>query len=150
MSGKFLLLVLVFAAILAPAVAQEQSSQNERSRILALENAWNHAEENKDSVALDGLLHSTLVYIDYDGSIMNKSAFLASIKAPDLSPSQIVNESSIANVYGDAAVVTGTYTEKGTRKGKPYIRHGRFTDAWIKENGTWYCVASQSTLIQGK
>jgi len=150
MSGKLLLLVLVFATILAPALAQQHSAQDERSRILALENAWNHAEENKDSVALDGLLHSTLVYVDYDGSVMNKSEFLASIKAPDLHPSQIINDSAVANVYGDAAVVTGTYTEKGSRRGKAYVRRGRFTDTWIKENGTWYCVASQSTLIQGK
>jgi hypothetical protein len=52
-----------------------------------------------------------------------------------------------AHIYGDSAVVTGIYREKGMNKGKPYLRRGRFTDTWVNQNGTWVCVASQSTLI---
>ena len=78
---------------------------------------------------------------------MTKGEFLANIKAPDLHPSQIINDEMTAHVYGDAAIVTGIYREKGVSKGKPYLRHGRFTDTWVKINGTWQCVASQSTLI---
>jgi ketosteroid isomerase-like protein len=51
-------------------------------------------------------------------------------------------------MYGDCAVVSGIYREKGTNKGKPYNRHGRFTDTWVRIDNTWQCVASQSTLIQ--
>jgi ketosteroid isomerase-like protein len=127
--------------------AQEAKSSDEEGRILALETAWNHAEESKDAAALDQLLASTLVYIDYDGSVMNKKQFLDTIKAEGLHPAQIVNEEMSAHVYGDAGVVTGIYREKGTDRGKPYQRRGRFTDTWIKQGGTWQCVASQSTLI---
>ncbi len=38
--------------------------------------------------------------------------------------------------------------DTGATKGKPYTRRARFTDTWIKQNGQWKCVASQSTLIQ--
>lgn len=145
---SFLALAFVLATALAP--AQNQSSREDEGRILALETAWNHAEETKDATALDQLLNSSLVYVDYDGSLMTKSEFLAAIKAPDLHPSQIINDTAVAHVFGDAAVVTGTYREKGINKGKPYTRHGRFTDTWVKVNGTWQCVASQSTLILGK
>lgn len=119
----------------------------EQSRILALENAWNQAEEHKDVSALDSLLDPTLVYIDYDGSIMSKAQFIASVKEPSLHPEQIVNESMTAHVYGDSAVVTGVYREKGEKGGKPYLRRGRFTDTWVYTSGAWVCVASQSTLI---
>lgn len=119
----------------------------ERTKILALENAWNQAEQNKDSKALDGLLASTLVYIDYDGSLMDKAKFMASVKAPSLHPEQIVNESMTAYLYGDSAVVTGIYREKGVRNGRPYSRRGRFTDTWVNQGGTWVCASSQSTLI---
>jgi ketosteroid isomerase-like protein len=119
----------------------------EQTRILALENAWNLAEEHKDVKALDGLLANTMVYIDYDGTFMDKAQFIASVKAPSLHPEQIVNESMTAHVYGDSAVVTGIYREKGVNKGKSYLRRGRFTDTWVNQNGTWVCVASQSTLI---
>ena len=125
-----------------------QSMSEDQGRVLALETAWNHAEQSKDVGALDQLLAPELVYIDYDGSIMNKEEFLASIKSEGLSPAQIVNEKQSAVVFGDCAVVTGIYREKGTNNGKPYTRRGRFTDTWVKINNTWRCVASQSTLIQ--
>jgi ketosteroid isomerase-like protein len=135
--------------VLSPALfAQHGSStEAEQTRILALENAWNRAEEHKDVRALDGLLGNDLVYIDYDGSFMDKAQFMASVKAPSLHPEQIVNESMTAHVYGDSAVVTGIYREKGLNKGKPYLRRGRFTDTWVNQNGIWVCVSSQSTLI---
>jgi ketosteroid isomerase-like protein len=143
--GVFLsLLLFVFMSPAAPAQDQPDAAQ---TRILALENAWNQAEEHKDIKALDSLLDSTLVYIDYDGSIMDKAQFIASVKAPALHPEQIVNESMVAHVYGDSAVVTGVYHEKGERSGKPYLRRGRFTDTWVFVRETWVCVASQSTLI---
>jgi ketosteroid isomerase-like protein len=139
-------LVLAAAALLAH--GQGTSDQDdEKNRILALENAWNQAEEHKDTKALDSLLASSLVYIDYDGSLMNKAQFLASARQPALHPEIITNESMTVEIYGDSAVVNGVDREKGVNKGKSYLRRGRFTDTWVKVNGTWQCVASQSTLI---
>lgn len=140
------LFLLVWVA--APPAAQTPAPPDaEQTRILALENAWNQAEEHKDVKALDSLLDPTLVYIDYDGSLMDKAQFIASVKAPALHPEQIINESMTAHVYGDNAVVTGVYREKGLSNGKPYLRRGRFTDTWVYQRGIWVCVASQSTLI---
>jgi ketosteroid isomerase-like protein len=148
-----LFLVLLFAL---PFAASSESRPapppigEEEGKILALEKAWNQAEQSKDAHALDQILDATLVYVDYDGSLMNKSEFLASVQAPSLHTEQIINEGMSAQVYGNAAVVNGTYRDKGTENGKPYFRRGRFTDTWIKRNGAWTCVASQSTLISRK
>ena len=139
------LVALSWIPMMLPQAPQQESAA--QTKILALENAWNQAEEHKDVKALESLLDATLVYVDYDGSIMDKAQFIASIKAPSLHPEQIVNESMTAHVYGDSAIVTGVYREKGARNGKPYSRHGRFTDAWVLQRGTWVCVASQSTLM---
>jgi ketosteroid isomerase-like protein len=148
MRAKVAVAVLLFAAAVLVVAQDKSGADGERTRILALENAWNQAEEHKDAKALDALLASTLVYVDYDGTLMDKAQFMASVKAPALHPEQIVNESMTANVYGDSAVVTGVYREKGVKQGKPYLRHGRFTDTWIRQNGIWVCVASQSTLMR--
>ena len=137
---------LVAAALLLPAQERHTLSPDE-SLILTLEKAWNVAEETKDVRALDQLLSNTLVYTDYDGSFMNKTQFLASVKSAGLDADQITNESVSVQVYGGTAIVTGIYHEKGTLKGRAISRRGRFTDSWVKENGTWMCVASQSTLI---
>jgi hypothetical protein len=139
---------LLLLVLSLPSGAQHTSDQEaEQTRILALENAWNLAEEHKDAHALDGLLADSLVYIDYDGTLMDKAQFMASVKTPSLHPELIVNETMKAQVYGDSAVVTGVYREKGIDKGKPYLRRGRFIDTWVNLHGTWVCVASQSTLI---
>jgi hypothetical protein len=142
------LVCFVFIAVSLLLPAQERGNLSpDESLILTLERAWNVAEEHKDIRALDQLLSSTLAYTDYDGSFMNKAQFLASVKTAGLDADQITNETANVQVYGASAIVTGIYHEKGLVKGKPVSRRGRFTDSWVKENGTWMCVASQSTLI---
>ena len=137
----------LFALVLA-LHGRPQTISDDQGRILALETAWNHAEQNKDVSALDQLLAPELVYIDYDGSISTKQEFLANVKSEGLSPEQITNDEQTVHVFGDCAIVTGIYREKGVNKGKPYNRRGRFTDTWVKVNNGWQCVACQSTLIQ--
>jgi ketosteroid isomerase-like protein len=130
-------------------VAQDTSKQNgEEGRLRALESAWNHAEQSKDAAALNQLLAESLVYVDYDGTLLNKKEFLESTLHNNIEQEQINNDGMTVHMYGNAAVVTGVYRDKGLEKGKPFLRRGRFTDMWINQNGTWQCVASQSTLIQ--
>jgi ketosteroid isomerase-like protein len=138
---------LFLAAVTLSLGLHGQTKDADESKILALENAWNLAEQHKDARALDELLGDGLVYIDYDGSVMSKTEFLTSVTKPSLHPEQIVNESTTVHMYTTAAIVTGIYREKGVDKGKPYLRRGRFTDTWVYRDGLWRCVASQSTLM---
>jgi ketosteroid isomerase-like protein len=139
-------LVSAWAAI---GVGQESvKPSGEEGRIIALESAWDQAEKNKDATALAGLLADNLVYVDYDGSLRNKQQFLASIKSASVSSEQINNEGVTVRLYNNnVAVSTGIYRDKGVENGKPFQRRGRFTNVWINQNGTWQCIASQSTLI---
>ena len=145
---SFLFIGLAFLATQIGIARQlESKTSADENRILALENAWNSAEQQKNTRTLDELLASSLVYTDYDGSFMTKSEFLVSVANPSLHPEQITNESVTVHSYGSSAIVTGIYREKGTSNGKSYSRRGRFTDTWVSQNGVWQCVASQSTLI---
>jgi hypothetical protein len=140
------LVLLISSALI---IAQESSKPSgEEGHLRALETAWNHAEQSKDAAALNQLLADTFLYVDYDGTLMNKNEFLASTVSNEVQNEQINNEGMTIQVYGDAAVVNGAYRDKGLEKGKPFSRHGRFTDTWIFRNGAWNCVASQSTLIR--
>jgi ketosteroid isomerase-like protein len=138
---------LIFFFALLPVQSQSHRITADEGRVLALETAWNHAEQNKDVAALDQLLAPQLGYVDYDGSIATKQEYLANVKKEGLEPEQIVNEEQNVHIFGNCAVATGIYREKGMNKGKAYNRRGRFTDTWVKVNDTWQCVASQSTLI---
>jgi len=127
--------------------AQDQPKNNEEGHLLALESAWNHAEQSKDAAALKQLISDSFEYVDYDGTLMNKKEFLASILSNSVQGEQINNDGMTVHIYGNAAVVNGIYRDRGLENGKPFSRRGRFTDTWIYQNGAWQCVASQSTLI---
>ena len=139
---------LMIAMLLVVRAQVASKAEVDKSRVLTLENAWNEAEKHNDSHAVDALLASSFAYTDADGAFMNREQFLASIAPASYRPDQIVNESMSAQAYDRAVVVTGSYREKGTQKGKPYIHRGRFTDTWVEENGSWLCAASQETLIR--
>jgi ketosteroid isomerase-like protein len=139
-----LLLLTVF-----PAFAQN-SPNDETGRIIALEHAWNRAIEAKDTKALEQILAPTFVGVETDGSLANKSAFLASIKDPSYQPSQTVYEDIRAEIYGDTAITIGVFRIRETQKGKRITLRQRFIDTWIKKGATWQCVASQVTLIPAK
>jgi ketosteroid isomerase-like protein len=140
--------VLVVLALMVALGRGQALFESEKARVLSLENAWNEAEKHKDGKAIDGLLSPTFAYTDSDGTFMNKEQYLASITDAGYKPDQIVNDSMDVHPYEHAAVVTGTYREKGAEKGKTYSRHGRFTDMWVQDkSGQWLCVASHETLI---
>jgi ketosteroid isomerase-like protein len=127
---------------------QPAKPSGEEGRIIALESAWDQAEQNKDVNALSSLLADSLVYVDYDGSLRTKQEFLASVRNADVTSEQINNEGVIVHLYyANVAVSTGIYRDKGIEKGKPFQHRGRFTNVWINQNGGWQCIASQSTLI---
>ncbi len=139
------LLALSSAVLL---LAQDSAKRSgEEGRLVALESAWNRAELSKDAAALNQLLGESLVYVDYDGALFSKKEFLQNTLHSDVEQEQINNDGMTVHVYGNAAVVTGVYRDKGIEKGKAFSRHGRFTDTWVNQNGVWQCVASQSTLI---
>jgi ketosteroid isomerase-like protein len=121
---------------------------DDETQLIQLERAWNQAEAGADPSAIASLFEETLVYVDYDGSLMNKSEYLRSVGNPAARPDHMYDEGMKAHVYGSAGIVSGVYRETGTSKGTPYTRRARFTDTWIKRDGQWKCVASQSTLIQ--
>src|SRR5271156_2884211 len=148
MTRKFVGLGLLLVLAGALVGAQKTPVSAEESKILALENAWNVAEEGKNIAALDQMLAATFVYTEFDGTFSDKPQFLKGIKSSAITSDQIINQNVSVNFYGDTAVVTGIFKEKGVEDGKAFARHGRFTDTWVNQNGLWLCVASQATLIR--
>ena len=144
-----LLLLASFMLFGACSEAQEASGDEALSaKVRSLETLWNQAEVNKDTQSLDHLLADSFIFVDVDGSLRDKPQFLISVTDRAENITSIRNESMLDWVYENAVIVTGTYEEKGTSKGKPYSHHGRFTDTWVKRGSGWLCAASQSTLIQ--
>jgi ketosteroid isomerase-like protein len=128
--------------------AQQSYSGGDETRIIGLENIWNQAQVAHDANAMDSMLHADFVFTDYDGTVMGKTQFLASIRDASNTLSLEVSDDMKLHRFGDTVVVTGATHEKGKQKGKPYEHYGRFTDTWIRHNSEWLCVASQLGQIQ--
>jgi ketosteroid isomerase-like protein len=137
-------LLLAFLAGSAQTAMPQEAQQR---RVLALEHAWDRAVREQDVKALDPLLGEDLIYVEYDGTVMNKAQYLADVRMPRRQFEHIVSDSMQVQSYGQSAVVVGVYREKGVENGKPYLHQERFVDTWINQNGAWICVASQSTLM---
>jgi ketosteroid isomerase-like protein len=130
--------------------AQQGGDRNERGQVLALETAWNHAIEVKDTRALDLLLADSMVAVSSDGSLATKKAYLDGIRAQTFQPSQAVNEENKVELYGDTAVAVGVFRIREVEKGKPSTHRERTVDTWIKMSGTWRCVAATAVTIPKK
>jgi ketosteroid isomerase-like protein len=148
---KHLFLLGIVLLLSSPSqFAQEKPASSDEIQIRQLERAWNQAEAKQEVKEVANLVDDTLVYTDYDGSIMNKVEYLKWVAAPEQKADHLYDEGLTVHVYGNAAVVAGIYRESGINKGKHYVVRSRYTDTWIKRDGLWRCVASHSTLIPAK
>ena len=128
--------------LLVPFLADAQDS----SRVIAMENAWNQAELHNDGAAVELLLADDFVMTVAEGTVLNKAQIVASVKDKSYHPDVLQSTDVVVHSYGNTAIVTGAYHEKGVDKGKPWERRGRFTDTWIYMNGRWQCVASHFSV----
>ena len=51
-------------------------------------------------------------------------------------------------VFGDTAVVTGSDAETALEDGNKSIAHYVWTDVFVKRNGKWLAIASQTAQVK--
>lgn len=134
--------------LLAAGPVQGQSSAAQKSKLIALENAWNQAQLHRDGSALQGLVSDNYVYTETDGTVSNKAKFIADTNDPAMQMSLLSNDHMDVYLYPGVAIVTGEYHAKGKYQGKAFDHYGRFTDTWIHTGDQWQCVATHTNLIK--
>jgi ketosteroid isomerase-like protein len=139
--------ILLLAVSALPLAQNSSKAEGDETKIIALENLWNQMQINHDADAMGKMLESDFVLTDYDGTVMSKGQFLASVRDTSNQLTVEVSTDMKLHRHGDTVIVIGATREKGTDKGKPYTHQGRFTDTWIKKDGQWLCIASQLGLI---
>ncbi|MFI5224878.1 MAG: nuclear transport factor 2 family protein [Nitrospirales bacterium] len=148
MKWQFLRVLALACIAVVSAQGQVRDIKAERSKIIALENAWNQAQIHRDGEALNRLTADTFVYTDWDGTLLNKSQFISDSKDPAVETTLVANDDVLVYFYPGVAVVTGAYHAKGAYRGKAFDHYGRFTDTWIMSDGQWQCVASHTNLTK--
>jgi ketosteroid isomerase-like protein len=132
---------LVIACIFLP--AQTDSGQED---LIAAENNWVTAELHHDSASLGRLMSDDLVMTETDGSVIDKAHEIAFAGDSNARLEVLETHDMKVHIHGDTAVVVGAFHEKGIYHSKPFEHSGRFTDTWVRQKGTWQCVASQFSI----
>jgi len=143
--------LLLAVAVVTPAQMQKkgqmQGSEATSKALIDAENKWAVALEKSDAAALDAILADSYVDADEQGHRSDKQAVLAILKSGDLKIESLKLADMHVNVYGDAAVVTGSASQAGSFQGQALPAKIIFTDTFIRQNGKWKAVASHRSAF---
>jgi ketosteroid isomerase-like protein len=134
-----------FAGMRANAQAKPESTSQ---KVLALEQKWNDAYKHSDVATMDSLLTNDFIITVEDGATYSKPGYIAHCSDPNVKVAVAEISDVKARMHGNAAVITGSYHEKGTNKGEAYELHDRFTDVWQENGGKWQLIASHYAVPQ--
>jgi ketosteroid isomerase-like protein len=132
---------LLALLLTAPVLVAADDPGDEAAVIAALHAACD-AFEKGDAAWLEQALDERFTLTDARGAITTKTDELAAVRAGEPKYEIFANSDMKVRLYGDAALVTGVTTVKGTSAGKPFHSRLQFTDTLIRRAGRWSIAAS--------
>src|SRR5712692_1753374 len=99
----------------------------------ALNRDYIHSVQHGDVRRFDEILAEDFLCSNPDGSLVDKTAFLAQTARP-VTISGLATEDVRVRVLGDVAIIHAR-TRYTTSDGEQ--RHGRYTDVWARRAGRW-------------
>ncbi len=142
----FLSAIVMLASVALGQTAKMSSGAGDVAQLKEIENKWMNAEMHGDAAYLDTILAPDFTYTGPGAAVMNRTELLDRVKSGKTKMEAGSVSDMNVRVYGNAAVVTGAYTQKGTEGEKAFDDSGRFTDTFIKKAGKWLAVATHSSL----
>jgi ketosteroid isomerase-like protein len=137
--------VTVFVGVAAKTLGAQQTPEQQ---LVQLERDWCTAVLRKDAALLGRLLADDYTGVTSRSITQTKADALADLSDKTSTVTSCVDTNVKARVYGNAAVVTGLGTRAGIYNGAAFEdRRFLWTDVFIRKDGRWQCVASQSTLV---
>jgi ketosteroid isomerase-like protein len=143
-------IVLAVSVCLGGAHQVAQAASPAEEQVMAVTQAICDAFRTRDLPALDQLLAPEFTLVGTDSVVQPRSQAIAEVQAGEPRYEVFQNHDMSARVYGDAAVVQGITSLKGTAGGKPFSLDVRFTDTLVRSDGRWRIVVSHVTRIPAK
>ena len=126
-------------------IAQDAAIVKELSR---LEDAWAAAIMKKDGAAVGRLLAPRFLSMSDDGRVMDKATLIQEVNADKETYVSASNAGYKVQVFGDTAIIVGTFTAVVKTADGTEPRRWAWTDTWMKQaDGQWLCIASQSARL---
>ena len=149
---KFVEAVLLACACVGLAFAQAQTppakGPSVAEAVKQLEHDWVDAAKASDTDKLGQILADDWAGIGYDGSKQTKQSILADVKSGAIKFESYEFGPMDVKVLGSVAVVQGSDTEKSTTGGKDTSGKWAWMDVFVKRDGKWVVVRSQSAKVK--
>jgi ketosteroid isomerase-like protein len=126
------------------------------AEITRLENEWAAAAQHGDTDTLRRILADDLVMTLVDGNIGDKAGEIknaesgaVTAEAWELADTKVtVLSADSAFITGRGVIKKGKFKDPATGKISDISGQYRFTDVYVRRNGQWQAVASQTTQIE--
>jgi ketosteroid isomerase-like protein len=144
------IIALTLLGVLFAVPIHAQTPNATEQEVLKASQMLNEANFNKkDRATMERLYADDYMYLHSNGTVNNKAQEIAEYMSPDLKWTAQKSDDLKVRIYGDVAVVTGVSTLTGSAKG--YVSGARrFTQLWVRRNGSWQSIGGQSTLVPAK
>lgn len=124
-------------AISFGAMASASAADDDIAQLIAIDKAMQRAFVDRDLATLERIFTEDYVLVVSSGRETSRAEVLANVASPEASWE--INETSDwkVRVHGDTAIVIATLHQKGTDHGKAFDSNVKFSDTYVRENGTW-------------
>ncbi len=119
----------------------ETATRSDFDALTALNRDYINSVQHGDVRRFDEILADDFLCSNPDGSLVDKTSFLAQTARPVTISGLAVQDVQL-RILGDVAIIHAR-THYQTADGEQ--RNGRYTDVWARRNGTWLAVAAHVT-----
>jgi len=145
--------ILAAAWVVTPSASQTPRGgpvKSDQQILIELERGWNEAIYRQDAAFVGNLLADEFIATYDDGTRGDRAKELGLVAAFNQQVESATQDEFTVKVYGDTAVVWFTLRVVGIKQGQRAELRLRYTDVWVKRDGRWQCVSSQSTRLTAK
>ena len=138
--------LLVLTALGAsPAVARAPAT--DEKEILRVEAVLCQAFESGDASTLRKFMDDTFTLTTSRGEVTDYAQNVSEVMKREPRYEVFRNHDQKVRLYGDAAIVHGITTIKGSADGQAFAGDFQYTDTWVRRGGTWKIAASHASRL---
>jgi hypothetical protein len=131
----------------AQSVTPNQTPSPEIKEFQGLEDQWSTALMKNDQYTMEFLLSPLYVDISAAGDVTTRNQQIAGLYQKGDEPVSLMQRVVTVRLFGDTAIVSGTYVEKFRGNGNVREERGIFTHVYNKSRMHWACVNAQRTAV---
>ena len=124
-----------------------QKGDSVEKAVMQMEEDLRVAISKGDPKAYGRIVGDDYVFTNQDALVRTKAQMVSAYESGSIKYESVKFDDMKVRSYGDTAVVTGRSTVKGMDNGKDIGGQFRYTRVYVKRQGRWQLVATQSTNI---